>query len=367
MGSSNAYVQGGHYWNQANLNHAPFIASGPAAWNPGNERVFRNFLPSSAGYGHGEGGAGKPGSRAIYGDHSHVGTMIYLGNNWPGTYRGQLFTHNLHGHQMNQQKNQRQGSGYKTTHAGSDHFYTTDPRFIGVDLKYGPDGAVYMIDWADKQHCHTNNVDSWDRSDGRLYRMAWDPTYKPNSVDLRSESTAELVALVTDQDEWRSRIARRLLQERQDRAALPLLDRALSGPHSTPAYLRLLWTRHLLDSTATPEGAFNHKAEDVRAWAIALRGDGQRPPVSRLIETARNDSSPMVRLAVASALQRIETSNRLTLDGILADKKADHDDVYLPKLIWYGLAAAAKDHPAEVFPSPPAPPCPFWPIPSSGT
>ncbi len=75
-GPTSYMVQGGHYWNQANSNHAPFIAAGKVAWNPGNEPVFRNFLPSSAGYGHGEGGAGKPGSRAVYGGHSHVGTMI---------------------------------------------------------------------------------------------------------------------------------------------------------------------------------------------------------------------------------------------------------------------------------------------------
>ena len=245
-GPTSYMVQGGHYWNQANAYHAPFVASGKLGWSPGNETVFRNFLPSSAAYGHGEGGAGDPGSRAIYGGHSHVGTMIYLGSNWPDKYRDQLFTHNLHGHQMNRQRNLRQGSGYRTVHAGSDQLYTSDPMFIGVDLKYGPDGAVYMIDWVDRQHCHTTKVENWDRSNGRLYRMQWAESFQSVKVDLRQHSDEELVSLVRDDDEWYSRMARRLLQERQSKSALPLIDQALAGATKTADTLRLLWTRHLL-------------------------------------------------------------------------------------------------------------------------
>jgi hypothetical protein len=39
---------------------------------------------------------GAPGTDAVYGGHSHVGTMIYLGDNWPEIYRDRIFTHNLH-------------------------------------------------------------------------------------------------------------------------------------------------------------------------------------------------------------------------------------------------------------------------------
>jgi len=342
-GPTSYMVKGGHYWNQANAFHAPFIAAGKVAWNPNKDDVFRNFLPSSAGYGHGEGGAGEPGSRALYGGHSHVGTMIYLGSNWPERYRDQLFTHNLHGHQINRQSNVRRGSGYETQHAGSDQLYTADPRFIGVDLKYGPDGAVYMIDWSDKQHCHTNNVESWDRSDGRLYRMAWAETYKPAKVDLSKESTASLVAMVTDRDEWFSRTARRLLQERADSQAVPMIDAELSKASSTPAILRLLWARHLVSGVAPAETYFTHPAEEVRAWTIAL--SSSRRSSETLIEQAKSDPSSMVRLALASSMPQVNESDRWTLAEALASKTEDKDDVYLPKMIWYGLAPIVLSDP----------------------
>src|SRR5436190_10209841 len=66
-------IQGGQFWNQVNANYAPFII--PSA--PKEFPEFRNYLLASARYDHGAGGAGPRGSDAIYGGHSHVGTMIY--------------------------------------------------------------------------------------------------------------------------------------------------------------------------------------------------------------------------------------------------------------------------------------------------
>ncbi len=347
-GPTTYVVQGGHYWNQSNSHHAPFVASGKAAWNPGKDPIFRNFLLSSAGYGHGEGGAGAPGSRALYGGHSHVGTMIYLGSNWPERYRDQLFTHNLHGHQMNRQINVRKGSGYETVHGGSDQLFIADPEFIGVDLKYGPDGAVYMIDWVDKQHCHNNNIEVWDRSNGRLYRMVWEESYTPVSADLSAKSSEKLLDLVGSRDEWTSRMARRLLQERADASLVAAVETRFEEAPSTREALRYLWTRHLLGAGYPPLEAFAHESEEVRAWAITLSADGQAPPVETLLGMASSDPSAMVRLALASAMQRLPVSARWHMTETLASKATDADDPYLPKLIWYGIAPVAHSQRARL-------------------
>ncbi len=102
----------------------------------------------------GAGGAGEQGTDEVFGGHSHVGTLIYLGDNWPAEYRNHLLTHNLHGHQINHQINLREQGGYRTVHAGQDVLFCADRQFIGVDLQYGPDGAVYFSDWYDPRHCH---------------------------------------------------------------------------------------------------------------------------------------------------------------------------------------------------------------------
>ena len=167
-GGTTHVIRNGHFWNQANSDYAPFISPEGPDFAPG----LKNYLPASAHYDSGEGGAGKPGTTAVYGGHSHVGTLIYQGENFPAIYRDHLFTHNLHGHQINHQVNVRQGSGYETMHAGADLLYAPDPRYIAVDLQPAPDGAVYIIDWVDQQHCHTPIEEKWDRSNGRIYRVA---------------------------------------------------------------------------------------------------------------------------------------------------------------------------------------------------
>ncbi|HEX2860720.1 MAG TPA: PVC-type heme-binding CxxCH protein, partial [Lacunisphaera sp.] len=196
-GGTTYVIRNGHYWNQANADYAPYISNTGTDFAP----ELKNYLPSSARYDSGEGGAGKPGTTAVYGGHSHVGTMIYLGDNWPDIYRDHLFTHNLHGHQLNHQHNVRQGSGYETFHAGHDLLFTPDLTYVPVDLQYGPDGAVYVIDWCDHQHCHTPRDEVWERTNGRIYRVSWAESWKPRAVDLRAMSDAELVGLHTHKNE----------------------------------------------------------------------------------------------------------------------------------------------------------------------
>jgi len=51
------------------------------------------------------------------GGHAHSGLMIYLGGNWPDEYRNSVFTVNLHGHRLNNDRLERHGAGYVGKHA----------------------------------------------------------------------------------------------------------------------------------------------------------------------------------------------------------------------------------------------------------
>ncbi len=46
------------------------------------------------------------------GGHAHSGLMIYLADQWPSAYRGELMTLNFHGRRMNVERLERDGSGY---------------------------------------------------------------------------------------------------------------------------------------------------------------------------------------------------------------------------------------------------------------
>jgi putative heme-binding domain-containing protein len=353
-GCTTHVIQGGHYWNQANANYAPFIIANPPKDFPG----FRNYLLASAHYDHGAGGAGKPGSDAIYGGHSHVGTMIYLGDNWPEEYRGHLFTHNLGGHQINHQVNLRVGSGFDTIHAGKDMFFCSDPKYVAVDLQYGPDGAVYIIDWYDQQHCHNPNTERWDRGNGRIYRMQWQATYKPVKVDLSKLSDDQLVELQKHKNEWYVRTARRLLHERSlTRRIEPLLRQKLRNTvekHPDPIQrLRALWTlypvRRSLDESFGDK-VHSDADEFVRGWAIQLQANDRKFPTgwgeSERVFSGPWSPNPVDRLYIASAVQRVNANFAWPLIEQLAQVTyrgrgwydEDRADPNLPFLLWQGIA-----------------------------
>jgi len=342
-GPTTHVIQGGQFWNQVNGNYADFIVARPPAAFP----EFRNYLLASARYGHGAGGAGPRGSDAIYGGHSHVGTMIYLGDNWPDAYRGHLFTHNLGGHQINQQINQPLGSTYDTAHAGPDVLFCTDPAYVAVDLQSGPDGAVYMIDWVDPQHCHNPNTERWDRTNGRLYRMQWQEGYKPVRVDVGALTDLQLVGQLSQKDQWHARTAMRLLQERAAQGlakdAVARLQALARRPGIDRESLRALWVLGRCDALdeATILASLQHEDPMHRAWAIQLSADDREisgPVADRLAELSRADASPVVRRYLASAMQRVPDETGWDIAEGLVLHSEDQEDRVLPYLIWHGVA-----------------------------
>ena len=114
-------------------------------------------------------GKGKHGEAG--GGHAHVGAMIYLGDNWPDRYRNDVFTCNIHGKRINRDRLERRGSGYVARHE-PDFLMANDSWFRGLELKYGPDGAVYMTDWYDTGECHENDADNAHRENGRIYKIS---------------------------------------------------------------------------------------------------------------------------------------------------------------------------------------------------
>lgn len=347
-GGTTHVMQGGHYWNQVNGGYAPFISSTATPSFP----HLQNFLLASAHYDSGEGGAGKPGTGEIYGGHSHVGTMIYLGDNWPEEYRNHLLTHNLHGHQINHQVNRRLAGGYWTVHAGNDVLFCSDPQYIGVDLLLGPDGAVYFCDWHDTRHCHNPGVEVWDRGNGRIYRMQYDATYRAAQVDWYSASDDVLVEAQRHPNDWHARTARRVLAERYASKELPvgvrkrLIAMALDSTDVSLA-LRSIWTLHCARGVDLPlvTQLLRHPNELVRAWAIQSALETPPQDLSWLVEHAKNESSLLVRRYLACGMSRIPADPAWSIGAILASQPENADDRDLPVLIWQGIARhwPAKD------------------------
>ncbi len=79
---------------------------------------------------------------------------------------------NIHGRRINNDLLRRKGSGYTASH-GKDFMIAGDPWFMGVTLRTGPDGSVYVSDWSDTGECHTYKP---DRDTGRIYKISYGRT-----------------------------------------------------------------------------------------------------------------------------------------------------------------------------------------------
>jgi putative membrane-bound dehydrogenase-like protein len=283
------------------------------------------------------------------GGHAHCGAMIYLGDVWPERYRDTLFVFNVHGNRMNNEVLVPARSGYVGLH-GDDFLLANDQWFRGINLRTGPDGQVYMIDWYDQQACHYVSDDIWNRTNGRLYRVSYGEG-APVRVDLGAMDEAQLIELQGHPNDWYVRTARRLIGERGlSEAGVARLRAMLADESTTPTRLRALWTLHVgrgLDE-ATLLGLIEDADPDLRAWAVQLACENGAPSRSFLAAMelhAASDPSPVVRLYLASAMQRLPLVRRWAIARALLSRGEDADDPNLPYLIWYGVEPLVPTNP----------------------
>lgn len=290
------------------------------------------------------------GTDAAGGGHAHTGMMIYLGDNWPAEYRGNVFTLNLHGLRMNQESLHRQGAGYVGKHA-ADFMSTSDKWFRGIELSYAPDGSVYVLDWSDIGECHDN--DGIHRTSGRIYRISYGKT-EAAKVDLTEWSNDDLAESVGSPNEWYSRQARQLIQQRaaagQDltKAALKLMN-TYRLTSSTPTALRAMWTLNAI-SSADQDWLLeqsNDEREHIRTWAIKLLCDQEalsKKTQKRFIEMGGQDKAGLVQLQLASALQQLPLEDRWPLANALVSQDTFAKDPVFPLLVWYGINPAVTEN-----------------------
>lgn len=284
------------------------------------------------------------------GGHAHAGAMLYQGGAWPAEYSRGIFMNNIHGNRWNHDSLVASGSGFVGDRL-PDFLLTRDQWSQMLYMTYGPDGQVWVIDWYDSQQCHDREPTKHDRGNGRIYRVAYRDA-RPVAVDLQKASDEELIRRLTDANEWYSRHARRILQERAARGALAptTRDRIAAGFAATDdvaGALRWMWALRVTGSlgTAEIERSLASPFPQVRAWAIRLLFDSAdqegSPAAALALAQGASDTSPIVRLALASALQRIPGEDRwdsLEKLGRFGEDAADHN---LPLMVWYALEPLA--------------------------
>ncbi|HVC95619.1 MAG TPA: c-type cytochrome, partial [Pirellulales bacterium] len=123
--------------------------------------------------------------------------------------------------------------------------------------------------------------------------------------------------------------------------------RILTGHPDVARRLRALWALHVTRGLDPPDLArlLDDTNEHVRGWAIQLMCENELcenegPPaevLEKLATMAASDPSPVVRLYLASALQRLTIDRRANIATGLLGHADDAADQNLPLMYWYGI------------------------------
>ena len=280
-------------------------------------------------------------------DHSHRsahgGARIYLADEFPREYRDRIFMANIHEHAVLTDILEPKGSGF-IGHHGDDTLLANDAAWVGFSVEIGPDGAVYVLDWHDGDICGNSLT---EKETGRIYRLAPKGLAGKSNLNLTAQSDLELIALLQHPNDWYGRRARVILQQRASEGRLTAevparLWEMFSKSKTTAQKLRALWALHVTQNLPTERllPLLDHAEPYIRGWAIQLLGEDRSvgpAALRKFASMAVSDASPVVRLYLASALQRMPLAERWPIAQGLVAHAEDNLDHNLPKLIWSGV------------------------------
>lgn len=291
---------------------------------------------------------------------AHGGARVYQSDAFPDKYQGRIFMANIHEHAVLTDILEPKGSGFVGRH-GDDFMLANNAQWIGFSMEVGPEGAIYVLDWHDADICGKEVL---NKETGRIFRIAAKdskaPSFPDRYSDLNKLSDMQLAQFQASTSVWHANQARTILQYRATQgtidpkaiAFLKSLSNATqsSGPNdglygikaNADRSLRALWTLHVIKQLKTEELELTLKDADPhrRAWAVQLLCEDMSPSEKakmQMIAMAATDPSPVVRLYLASAIQRVDDETRWKLVEGLIKHAEDSNDHNLPKMIWFGL------------------------------
>ena len=282
---------------------------------------------------------------------SACGVTIYRGDAYPAEFRQQVFLAEVAGNLIHRQQMSVNGATFTSQRMDdkSEFMTSTDNWFRPVNFLHAPDGTLYVLDmyretiehpWSmpDDLKALLDLENGRDR--GRIYRLTPPSFKRPVLAKLSSATTTELVTLLQHPNAWHRETAHRLLFERQDRAALPLLQ-AMFNETTTPlGKVHALWTLQGLSQLdeALLISALCDTAAEVREQAVILATrkrtadeNNKAPSYSSVVHTEllrlATDESPRVRFHVALALA--DHSDAASVEALMAIARRDAADPWI--------------------------------------
>ena len=185
---------------------------------------------------------------------------------------------------------------------------SSDPNFRPVALQFGPDGALYVVDWFNPLVGHMQHSlrdPNRDHTHGRIWRITYPKRPWSRKPRIAGASVPELLDLLKAYEDRTRYRARRELRQRPEQEVLSALDKWVAGlDKSDPEFwrqmLEALWLHQSLDDVDISLLKQMLTCPEPRARAAATRvlcywRDRVSDPLE-LLRKQVNDENPRVRL-----------------------------------------------------------------------
>ena len=253
----------------------------------------------------------------------YCGLELLYSEQFPESWQGSAITCDFRSHRIVQFSLDELGAGYAAQEQ-PELVRGMSNTFRPIDVKVGPDGAIYVADWSNPIIQH-GEVDFRDPRRDKVHGRIWRITYKDKPLvetpDLVEASDEVLLDLLLSKNAFEQQQARRGLTER-GQTIRKALNRWVAAQEDEFAQLQGLWMYQSIDELKPDLLNKLLKAEDgkVRAAAVrVLRFWQDRIGSSRvLLANSVKDEHPRVRLEAVRALaqDRDASSAAAVLEGL---------------------------------------------------
>lgn len=280
------------------------------------------------------------------GSPKHCGLEVVSGRHLPEGWRGNLITNDFRGNRVCRFVVSDDGAGFSSREQ-PELIKTSHPAFRPIDVKMGPDGAIYIADWYNPiiQHGEVDFRDPRrDHTHGRIWRVTAKGRPLVERPRLVDTPTLTLLDALKAPEDWTRHFAKRVLKER-GAGVLPDLAAWVKAidpndPEAEHHRLEALWTYQSLN---TPEPdllarLLTSKDERVRAAAVRVVQhwrDRLDNPLALLAPRVIDDN-PRVRLETVRVLGHIPETAAAELALQALDRPVD-------KFLDYALWLTARD------------------------
>ncbi|HEY3915547.1 MAG TPA: PVC-type heme-binding CxxCH protein [Verrucomicrobiae bacterium] len=253
------------------------------------------------------------------------GLEIVESGEFPDDWQGNFITADFRAHRIARFANAEDGAGYVTKEL-PDVLRTTNESFRPVDLKFGPDGALYVADWCNPIINH-GEVDfrdpRRDHEHGRIWRITARGRPLTPIHDWTQERNTKLLAELASTNNYDVEQCRRVLTER-GKHILPDLKAWTKKQTDERALLEALWMYQSIGERNDALLDRLLKARDGHIRAAAVRVLGAWPQTNADVYLrALKDPFPRARV---EALRTIATVPSLaSAEAALDTLKPDMD------------------------------------------